>query len=167
MQFSSIFRSIGVDGDTFDNDDVFGWGVNLAGSLKLTSKDSLQFWFVYGQGVGGMGNDTSFVDSDAAFDANGSLVALEYWSTMAAITHRWTPRWRSTATYGYVNLENTEMQLDTAFRLSHYASANLMYQIFKRLNIGLEGLYGYKEVRSGADSSVYRIQLGLAFSIFD
>jgi hypothetical protein len=167
MQFSSIFRSIGVDGDTFDNDDVFGWGLNLSGSLNVTSNDSLQFWFVYGQGVGGMGNDASFVDGDAAFDAAGNLVALEYWSTLAALTHHWTPRWRSTATYGYVNLENTDGQDPTTFHLSHYASANLMYQIFKRFSIGLEGLYGFKEVKSGADSSVYRIQLGLAFSFFD
>jgi hypothetical protein len=167
VQFSTIFRSIGIQGDDVSNQDVFGWGVNLAGSLNVADPTTIQFWFVYGNGVGGMGNDTSFLNSDAALDANGRLVALRYWSAMGAVTHRWTPRWRSTATYGYVNLENTAAQEDNAYRLSHYASANVMYQVFKRLSVGLEGLYGYKKVKSGADSDVFRIQLGFAYSIFD
>ena len=167
MQFSTIFRSIGINGDTVPDQDVFGWGVNLAGSLNVTDSDAVQFWFVYGNGVGGMGNDTSFLDSDAALNAAGRLVALRYGSAMGAITHRWTPRWRSTATYGYVNLENTAEQDDNAYHLSHYASANLVYQVFKRLSVGLEGLYGYKKVKDGRSTDIYRIQLGVAYSIFD
>jgi hypothetical protein len=33
-----------------------------------------------------MGNDTSFVNSDAAFDSDGNLVALDYGSAMLALT---------------------------------------------------------------------------------
>jgi hypothetical protein len=167
VQFSSIYRSIAVNGDTFSNDDVFGWGLNTAGSLNITSKDTLQFWFVYGEGIGGMGNDTSFEDSDAAFNSSGDLEALEYWSTMVALTHRWAPRWRSTATHGYVNLENVGSQDADAYHASHYASLNLMYQVYKRLSIGVEGLYGWKEVNDGRDTDLFRFQLGLAYSLFD
>jgi hypothetical protein len=39
---------------------------------------------IYGEGVGGMGNDTSFLNSDAAFRTSGSLEALPYWSGMPA-----------------------------------------------------------------------------------
>jgi hypothetical protein len=53
-----------------------------------------------------MGNDTSFLNSDAAFDATGDLEALPYWSLMAGYTHHWNERFRSTLTYGYVNLDN-------------------------------------------------------------
>lgn len=167
MQFSTIMRSIGIDGDLVDDDDVFGWGVNLAGSLNVTGSDTLQFWGVYGQGVGGMGNDTSFVNSDAALDAGGDLEALEYVSGLLAFTHRWTPQWRSTATYGYVNLGNAAMQPDDAYDSTQYASANLVYQLLKRLSIGGEVLYGSREVKNGDDGDVFRFQIGLVYSLFD
>ena len=123
MQFSTILRSIGIDGDLVDSDDVFGWGFNLAGSINITENNTVQFWGVYGKGVGGMGNDTSFVNSDAALDADGDLKALEYASVMLAFTHNWTPRWRSTATYGFANLQNAGLQADDAYDYTHYASA--------------------------------------------
>jgi hypothetical protein len=167
VQFSTIFRSIGINGDVGGSDDVFGWGVNLAGSLNVTASDTLQFWGVYGDGVGGMGNDTSFVNSDAALKSNGNLVALEYVSGMLAVTHRWTPRWRSTATYGYVNLENTGLQPGDAYNFTHYASGNLVFQLLKRLSIGTELLYGFREVKNGDHGDVYRFQLGLLYSVFD
>jgi hypothetical protein len=167
MQLSTIFRSIGVEGSGVDDDDVFGWGVNLGGSFNVTSGDTIQFLGVYGHGVGGMGNDTSFVNSDAALDAGGNLDALEYVSGMVAISHRWTPRLRSTAVYGYVNLENADLQSTSAYDLTHYGSLNAIYQILKRLSIGIEGLYGYRQANSGFDGDVFRLQIGLVYSLFD
>jgi hypothetical protein len=167
VRASSIFRSISIDGDTLSNDDVFGWGFNASGSLKFTKRDVLQFWVVYGRGVGGMGNDSSFVNSDAALTASGDLQALEYYSTMIAITHRWSDRWRSTATHGYVNLDNTALQDPKAYHRTHYASANVVYQVFKRLSVGVEGLYGWTELKDNSSRGIYRVQLGVTFSIFD
>jgi hypothetical protein len=164
---STIFRSIGVDNGTLGDDDVFGWGINTSANIRLTSRDNLQYYFNYGHGIGGMGNDTSFVNSDAAFDGSGNLQALEYWSTMIALTHQWTPRWRSTATHGYVHLENTALQDPTAYHATHYASLNLVYQLFKRVRIGVEGLYGWKEVNDGSTNDIFRLQAGLAFALFD
>lgn len=167
MQFSTIFRSIGVDGDMNQSSDVFGWGINLAGSLDMTSSDTMQFWGVFGQGVGGMGNDTSFADSDAAFDKHGDLVPLDYVSGLLALTHRWSPRWRSTGTYGYVNLENTAMQADDAYDFTHYASVNLVYQIFKRFSVGVEGLYGFHQVKDNDNGDVFRFQVSMLYAPFD
>jgi len=167
LQFSSIFRSLGVEGKTVDNQDVFGWGVNLSGSLNVTENDTFQFWGVYGNGVGGMGNDTSFENSDAAFDRNGDLEALEYVSGLLAFSHNWSPRWRSTATYGYANLENTKIQSDDAYDYTHYSSLNLVYKIYKRFSVGVEGLYGFRNVKSGADGDVFRCQVGFVYSLFD
>jgi hypothetical protein len=167
IQISTIFRSIGVKGDTFSDDDTFGWGVNASGSVNLWGEDTMQYWFVYGRGVGGMGNDTSFEDSDAAFNGAGHLKPLEYYSTMVAFTHHWTPRLRSTLTHGYVHLENTSQQAGDAYHESHYASVNAIYQVFKRISVGLEGLYGWAEVKDGRRADVFRVQLGIHFRVFD
>jgi hypothetical protein len=168
LQFSTIFRDIGARNGLGQDFHVFGWGVNLSAGLDITERDALQVLGVYGEGVGGMGNDTSFLNSDAAFKSNGQLEALPYWSATAGFTHRWNDQFRSTITYGYVNLDNASGQAVDFYHTSHYASANIIWQMRKRLSIGLEGLYGLKEARNGVDSGDHwRIQLGLLYSLFD
>ena len=86
---------------------------------------------------------------------------------MAGYTHHWTDAFRSTATFGFINLDNEFSQGPLAYHQTYYASANLVYQIRKRLSVGLEGLYGKKIVNSGADGDVFRVQLGIAWALFD
>ena len=113
-------------------------------------------------------NDAGFLNSDAAFSANGNLEALPYWSLMAGLTHRWSDAFRSTVTYGYVNLDNSSGQAATFYHTSHYASANVVWQLRKRLSVGLEGLYGLMEARNGVDSGDHwRVQVGMVYSLFD
>ncbi|MBK1789848.1 DcaP family trimeric outer membrane transporter [Persicirhabdus sediminis] len=168
VQLSGIIRDIGardVNGDDFHE---LGWGINLGTNINLTECDSLQFLGVYGEGIGGMGNDTSFLNSDAGFTADGDLEALAYWSVMAGLTHRWSDRFRSTVTYGYAHLDPASGQDEQFYNFSHYASANLIWQIKPRWSLGAEGLYGYKEAQNGDSSDDhFRFQLGMVYSLFD
>jgi len=168
MQFSTLMRAVGVRGDTLEDDTVFGWGVNLSGLFDLTESDFIQFLGVYGEGVGGLGNDSGFQNTDAAFAGDGHLVALPYASGMGAFTHNWNPRWRSTVTFGYVHVDNTSLQSPTAYRNTRYGSANVIYQLYKRLSVGVEGLYGFREVRNGDDTKdVVRVNIALVYAPFD
>ena len=89
-------------------------------------------------------------------------------SARAGLTHRSCDQFRSTITYGYVNLDNASGQAATFYHTSQYASANLVWQLRKRLSVGLEGLYGIQEARNGVDSGDHwRVQLGMVYSLFD
>ncbi|HKX12162.1 MAG TPA: DcaP family trimeric outer membrane transporter [bacterium] len=167
MQFSTIFRSVGVNGDLFANDADFGWGINLSGAFDIGKRDTVQFLGVGGYGIGGLGNDSGFENTDAAFNADGDLKALPYFSAMLGYTHRWTPRLSSTLSYGYVNVGNEDLQAGDAYNFTHYGSWNLVWNIFKRLNVGAEGLYGFREVKDGRNGDVFRAQLSLVYSVFD
>jgi hypothetical protein len=168
VQFSNLYRAIGARSGTGDSEQVFGWGLNLSAGLDLTRNDQLQLLGVYGDGIGYLGNDTSFLNSDAAYTSSGNLEALPYWSGSIGLTHRWNERFRSTVTYGYVNLHNSSGQASTFYNYSHYASGNLVWQLRKRLSVGLEGLYGFQEASGGFNSGdLYRVQLGLVYSLFD
>jgi len=68
---------------------------------------------------------------------------------MIGYTHQWSEKFRSTATFGYVNLQNEQAQDPAAYNKTYYGSGNLMWQLRKRLSVGLECLYGYKEEKSG------------------
>jgi hypothetical protein len=166
MQLSGIARDIAVESDTAGDDDVFGWGFNLGGTYNVTKSDTLLALANYGEGIGGMGNDTSFVNSDAAFDADGNLEALPYWSGFVGLTHKWSEKWRSTVTYGYVELDNSDGQAADAYHTTTYASANIICQVRKQMSVGLEGLYGEKETKDGSSGDVFRAQLGLVYSLF-
>ncbi len=168
VQLSALFRDLGAKDGSGDTHHEFGWGVNLGGSLDLGPQDTVQLLGVYGHGVGGLGNDAGFFNSDAAFSASGRFEALPYWSATAGYTHKWNDTFRSTFTYGYVHLDNTSGQDATFYHVTHYASANIIWQLRKRLSVGLEGLYGFKEVHDGENSgNHFRGQLGMVYSLFD
>jgi hypothetical protein len=166
VQLGAIFRDIGVKGPVVGNQSTFGWGVNLSSSLNVFKSDSVQTQLTYGQGLFRYFND-DFVNNDAAFDSSGNLTAIPVFGAMIGYTHKWTDYLRSTASYGYVHLDNQFSQGPDAYHQTHYGSLNLVWQARKRLSIGLEGLYGHKEEKSGADGNAFRIQLGAVYSIFD
>jgi hypothetical protein len=166
VQLAGIARDIGVRGPVVGDQSVLGWGLNLSSSLNVFTKDSLQAQVTYGHGIFRFSND-DFFNNDAAFDSSGDLKALPYFGVMFGYTHRWTDYLRSTASYGYVNLDNEASQAPDTYHKTHYASGNLIYQLTRRLSIGLEGLYGRKEVKSGADGDVWRVQAGLVYWLWE
>jgi hypothetical protein len=166
IQLGGVVRDVGVHGEVNGSDHVLGWGFNLASSINVFGKDSFQTQLTYGHGIFRYFND-DFVNNDAAFDSEGNLKAIPAFGAMAAYTHRWSEDFRSTATFGYVHLDNTSPQGPDAYHETEYASINLIWQLRKHLSVGLEGLYGRKEVQSGATGDVWRTQLGLVYSLFD
>jgi hypothetical protein len=168
VQLSTLFRDVGAKDSAGQDFHTFGWGVNLGVGLDICQRDSVQLLGVYGEGVGGLGNDSGFYNSDAAFESNGNLKALPYWSGMVGYTHKWNDKFRSTISYGYDNVDTTSGQSANFYHYTHYASANVIWQIRKRLSLGLEVLYGFKQVQSGEDSGDHwRVQLGMVYSLFD
>ena len=166
VQLGAIFRDIGVKGPIVGNQNTFGWGVNLSTSLNVFQNDSMQGQLTYGQGLFRYFND-DFQNNDAAFNSSGDLTAIPAFGAMIGYTHKWTDYLRSTASYGYVHLDNQFSQQPDAYHQTHYASLNLVWKARKRLSLGLEGLYGHKEEKDGADGDAFRIQLGVLYSIFD
>jgi len=166
VQLGAIFRDIGVKGPVVGNQNTFGWGVNLSSSLNVFDRDSVQTQLTYGEGLFRYFND-DFQNNDAAFDSSGNLKAIPAFGAMIGYTHKWTDYFRSTVSYGYVHLDNQFSQEPNAYHQTHYASMNLVWQATKRLSIGLEGLYGHKEEKSGADGDAFRIQIGALYHIFD
>jgi len=166
VQASSIFRYIGGESPTLGKDQVFGWGVNVCTAINLTDQDTFMGQATYGEGIGRLGNDTSFFQLDAAFDSGGDLQALAYVAAFGALTHQWSEHWRSTAVYGFVNVGNEPTQGTNAYNDTQYATLNLIYQIRRKLSIGVEVQYGTKEVNSGRDGGLLGFQLGARYSIF-
>ncbi len=123
-----------------------------------SSYDSVQAQLTYGQGLFQFCNDNftyaGFNGGDAAYNNAGDLKPLTYLAPMAGYTHQWSDRFRSTATFGYVNLQNEQSQGPAAYHETYYASGNVVWQLRKRLSVGLECLYGYNQQNSGDHGDV-------------
>ena len=172
MQLSTVFRDLGAESQVFGNDSVFGWGLNLAGTVlirlpwKTSVTDLIGAQVTYGEGIGRYGNDSGFFNTDAAYNSSGDLKALPYFGAFVGYTHRWLPDWRSTATYGYVNVDSKNTQGPDAYHQTQYASLNLIWQMRERLSVGVEALYGDNQKESGKSGDVFRTQVGVAYSLF-
>ncbi len=166
VQVATILRSINVEDSTQGKQSVFGWGLNLASGLNAWDDDTWQGQVTYGEGLFRYSND-DFFNNDAAFDRDGDLEPIPYLGVMTGYTHRWTSAWRSTASAGYVHLDNSSSQAGDAYHQTVYSSANLVYQYGARLSIGAEVLYGRRETKDGSDGDVVRLTAGLVYSIFD
>ncbi len=166
VQLGSVARSLGAHDSVYGNDRVFGWGFNLASSINVFERDSIQAQLTYGEGIFRYMND-DFINNDAAFNSGGELQAIPVFGAMIGYTHHWSDKFRSTATYGYIHLDNEDTQGANAYHETQYGSLNLVWQMRKKLSVGLETLYGWKETQSGDRGDVWRFQLGMVYSIFD
>lgn len=166
LQLAAILRDIAVRGPITGSQSAFGWGFNLSMVATVSGKDSVQAQLTYGEGIFRYCND-DFVNNDAAFDSGGDLDPIPYFGAMAGYTHHWSEEWRSTVTYGYVHLRNLASQAADAYHVTHYASANLVWQIRKKLSFGLEALYGSKEENDGHRGNVVRVTFGLLYKLLD
>jgi outer membrane murein-binding lipoprotein Lpp len=170
VQLATIFRDVGANSPTVGEENVLGWGENLSTSLKVFDTDSVQAQLTYGQGIFHFCNDNftyaGFNGGDAAYNDAGELRALTYFAPMLGYTHQWTDKFRSTATSGYVNLQNEQAQAPEAYHETYYESVNLVWQLRKRLSVGAECLFGYDKQNSGDHGEVWRFQMGMVYTLF-
>lgn len=165
VQLSAVFRSIGAYLPDGRSDSVFGWGMNFAGSQKI-GVDTLVFQGAYGQGLGRYVNDTSGTASDANVQSGTAnhLKAIPLVATYASYQHYWKPRLRSSLMYGFVQVQNTDLQPGTAFHRSNYYGTNLIWNAIGSLNVGAEFLYGWQVQKSGLSGNAPRVMFSMKYN---
>jgi hypothetical protein len=161
---AGLFRGLSYESDNGPSDDVFGWGVTLAGALNVSEKDKVSGQVTYGEGVARYINDLSGENLDAAIE-NGSLEAIPVFAAMAGYTRHWNDHWRSTVSGGYVKVD-APSTLDR-FTIDHtiYASANLMWHPTSSFRMGLEYLYGRKETLDGSEREAHRFNFVVRYDL--
>jgi hypothetical protein len=166
IQLSGVFRDIGAFAANGNRDSVFGWGINLAGSVKTIGKDTLVYQGAYGNGIERYIQDTSGLGIDAAVKSTRDphLKALPEVATYVGYQHYWLDRVRSSLIYGYVQVDNTEFQPGSVFHQSNYAATNLIWNPVGSLNVGTEVLYGWIVEKNGVTGNAVRLMLSAKYN---
>jgi hypothetical protein len=106
---------------------VNGYGGSLSG-LWGTSTNNVVFQFIIGKGISNYYNDNFGLGTDVGFNAEGRLVATPTGSAQAGYQHYWTRLLRSTASYGYLQINSPAGDPGTTYHISNYATVNLIAQ---------------------------------------
>ncbi|MDT8069089.1 MAG: DcaP family trimeric outer membrane transporter [Terriglobia bacterium] len=166
LQLSGLFRSVSAYLPDNRSDAVFGWGVNFTGSQRLIGKDTFVYQGAYGFGIERYLNDTSGLGIDAGVEGfeRPHLVAIPVVGTYGGYQHFWNSRLRSSAIYGFVQVENSDRQTDATFHKSHYMATNLIWNPIGSLNVGTEFLYGWQIKKDGSSGNASRIMFSAKYN---
>lgn len=147
------------------NADETSFGLSVSGKVNVGShKDNLKFMLTQGKGLG------RYVALNLAHGGvlNGNDIdAIDSTSGFVAYQHYWNSQLRSTAIYSFFSADNNADLLaltgDPTEKSSSY-SVNLMYSPVKKLTLGAEIKRANREVYSGKDGDLTRLQFSAKYS---
>jgi hypothetical protein len=172
-KLGAIVRDIRWDDILVDTLDLaggtVGWGVSLSGGINAGSKDVLRLSAVYGEGIQNYFNDAPVdVGVKTNFgDRRRPIVgeALPIVGLMAYLDHRWDKEWTSSIGYSRVDIDNSNLQANNAFRVGQYASVNLLNTPVQNVLIGGEVQWANREnFRDGFSVNDVRLQFSFKYS---
>jgi hypothetical protein len=154
-----IARQISGDDPNGGSETDLGWGVQLAGDVKvrkLDEKDRFKFQVVYGSGISHFNVERGF--ADAFFDDDGDLKSLDSFQGYGAFQHWWTKNIRSNAVFGWVDVDNVSEQSDDSLDRTLYTSVNLIWNPVREMSMGFEYMWGKRKNHNNDDATANRIQ---------
>ncbi|MGB5809763.1 MAG: hypothetical protein WBG86_04480 [Polyangiales bacterium] len=147
IQLAGLYRRLQFEGGGFDTK-TNGWGVALQGSVDLLDTDEAIFGVIYGKALGSYLQDTAGLGLDAAPDGS-RMRAIPAFGAWVAYTHYWWVSLSSTATFGYVHLDNGFDETPNPVGTYHevyYVSANVIWTPWHPMDVGVEYLYGRRGI---------------------
>ena len=147
---------------------TLGFGANLSGQTFTKwreGRDNFTYALNGGIGIGRYITDLgSLGGQDAVYDPETeSLEPLNVFASYVGFQHWWKERLRSTWTYGYVRVNNLEIQTPDSLHQTHRVTANVAWSPILRLDLVLEYLAGTRTNKDGATGFSNQIQVGGTF----
>lgn len=151
---AAMIRQINYNDGTND-DSQMGYGVTVSGKYAFNNGDDFKFMLNQGQ-LGRYIALNAF--RDGAVEANGDIELISSLGGFIAYRHMWSDKLRSTISYAYSEANNpNSLVLDVTKKVSN-SNVNLMYSPTKNLTFGGEYLMAEREVESGDDGDLNRLQ---------
>jgi hypothetical protein len=143
------------DGGLIDSTET-STGLSLSGKYTFGS-DDIRFLLNSGSGMGryiGLN-----VSNGAVLDANGELEAIDSTAWFVSYRHQWNDKWRSNVIYSAIEIDNDITLTGTGATASTESfRVNLIRSVTPSLNIGVELAHANRELESGLDGDMNRLQ---------
>jgi len=163
---AGILRQLAYEGSSGGmniDDTETSYGISLSGKFVFGNKDDFRWMLSTGKGLGRyMGLNTA---NGAVIDEMGELNSIDSTGIFGSFRHFWNNKWRSNLTLGYLSVDNdTEL---TGMGVTKNASSfhlNLIYSPQPKLDFGAEIMYADREVESGVDGDLTRLQFSAKYA---
>lgn len=151
------YKQSGLDADETS------FGISASGKVNF-GQNNLKFMLTQGKGLGryvGLN-----VANGAILDGD-ELDAIDSTSGFIAYQQHWNSQWRSTFMYSFFSADNNQDLLATIndpTKSSQSYSANILYSPVKKLTFGVELKHAERDVESGADGDMDRLQFSAKYA---
>lgn len=145
------------------SDTTLGYGFGLTGSYRFQNRDRVTFYTVAGDGIGRYleGGDGTGASLNPT---TGQLNKQFGYGGFSTYQHWWTSNLRSNLVYGISRFNTNNLAaLNTVNEKIQSAYINLIWSPIKPVDIGVEYLWGQREVKDGRKGDVSRIQVGTRY----
>jgi uncharacterized coiled-coil protein SlyX len=170
MQVGLLARQVRAEPQAFPNTTVStgGYGVNVSGRISPNlwkEEDDLTWAWYLGKGIGSYITDLRTLGGqDGVYNRETNTIeALPVAAGYVGYQHWWNKSLRSTATFGWVYVDNLDIQPDSALRYTLRYSINLSWSPIPRLDLVGEFLSGQRYNKDGKKGSASQLQLGTRF----
>ena len=168
VSVAGIVRQLSVDNGAID-DTSSGYGLSVAGKINLDKAKRYEWKFMatYGSSIGRYVG-LNFAPDAVFVPATGQLKNVDILGGYSALKVNWTPKLRSTLTGSIQTVDyDSGLALASLANFNKQAwsvSANLFFSPVKGLDLGAEYRHGIREVVSGADGSLDRLEFLAKYS---
>jgi hypothetical protein len=167
FQAGAVFRSLGGFIGSTAQANTLGVGVALSGTYTMFGKDVAAGQFNFGKGMARYITGPSGRGVDVFVNKNIDLDAALALGWMGSYQHYWSDRFRSSFFGSYAKVDNGPFQPDTTYNHSAYMGGNLIWNPMGALDLGVEYLYGWQELKNGEKGNAPRIQFSAKYNVFE
>lgn len=143
-------------------DSQFGGALTVGGKFVLGEKNDIRYQLTGGSisryiGLG--------IAADSVLDAGNDLEAIDGWAGYVAWRHVFNKQLRSNLMYARSEYDNPVAFTGTGVTKSSQSfRVNLIYSPLPKLDVGVEYMIGRREVESGAEGDIDRLQFMAKYS---
>lgn len=143
-------------------DSQFGGALTVGGKFNLGENNDIRYQLTGGSisryiGLG--------VTSDAVLDAGNDLEAIDGWAGYVAWRHVFSKKLRGNLMFARSDYDNPVAYTGTGVTKSSQSfRANLIYSPLPKLDVGVEYMLGRREIESGAEGDIDRLQFMAKYS---
>jgi hypothetical protein len=155
-------REYRIDESGVADDSTYAGAVSAAGIVPTFGKDDFRFMLNYGNGLGRY-MYTNFEGAVLDVDAD-DLSAVDQWGGFLAYRHYWLDALRSSLVYSYGEADNdADVVGESVNKRFQSVHANLIWSPIPAVNLGLEYLWGQRELENDEDGDLNRVQFGAQY----
>ncbi len=140
-----------------------GFGLSASGKYNINASNDIRYMVTYGSGIGRyLGLAAS---NDTVLDNTNDFDNIDVLAGFAAWRHVFSPKLRSSVFYSTARYDNDTDFTGTGITESLQSwHAALIYSPLPKLDVGAEFIYGTRELESGVDGDLRRLQMHVKYN---